>query len=319
MKKEKQHILVTGGAGFIGTNLCKKLLGLGYKVTCVDNLITGKYENVTPFTTNKNYHFIKYDITDNIKDILPSDISLIINLACPASPKAYYEHPIETLMSSVQGVKNLLDVARLLDIPLIHSSTSEVYGDPSFDELNETYNGNVSCVGTRACYDEGKRAAETLCMDYRRLYKLNIKVIRIFNTYGPYMQTNDGRAIPSFIYSVLNHIPITIHGDGSQTRSFQYIDDLLEAIMLLMEDSVKYDYPINIGNPYEEMTINELANTINQLVENPSIINHVQRLEDDPHKRRPNIERAKDLLGWSPKITLEDGLLKTMEYFKGLC
>lgn len=318
MTKKKYHILVTGGAGFIGTNLCKRLLDKGKLVTCIDNLSTGKMDNVSLFAPYSTYKFIEADIRDIDENDIPSDVNFIINLACQASPQAYYKNPIDTLMTSVMGVKQMLDVATQRNIPILHSSTSEVYGDPEYDILDEDYHGNVSCTGTRACYDEGKRAAETLCMDYRRQFGTDVRIIRIFNTYGPYMQKNDGRAIPAFIDNVLHNKEIEVYGSGKQTRSFQYIDDLINAIEKIIFDNIKFDAPINIGNPNEEYTINELAEKISYILEKPVLINYSKELEDDPKKRRPNISKAKRLLNWQPKVSLNEGLLKTINYFKSL-
>lgn len=311
-----KHILVAGGAGFIGTNLCERLLDLDYKILCIDNLSTGKLENASRFGSFENYTFLEADITEDISDIIPKDIDCIINLACQASPLAYYQHPIETLLTSVIGVRNLLNIAKELNIPIIQSSTSEVYGDPEIPILDEFYNGNVSCIGPRACYDEGKRAAETLCIDYHRIYGVNVKLIRIFNTYGPYMQINDGRAIPAFIDKALKNETIVINGDGTQTRSFQYIDDLIDAIVKLMDDAVSFNYPVNVGNPNEEFSIRELANIVISLTGSSSDIKCVERLPDDPRKRRPSIRRIRDLIDWSPKVTLSEGLKRTIEFFK---
>lgn len=318
MNKKNYHILITGRAGFIGTNLCKRLLDEGMLVTCIDNLSTGKMDNVTLFASYSTYKFIEADIRNTEENDISSDVNFIINFACQASPKAYYKKTIDTLMTSVVGVKQMLDLATKRNIRILHSSTSEVYGDPLVDILDEDYHGNVSCTGTRACYDEGKRAEKTLCMDYKRQFGADVRIIRIFNTYGPYMQRHDGRAIPAFIDNVLQNKEIEVFGSGNQTRSFQYIDDLVNAIVKIIFDNIMFDSPVNIGNPNEEYTINELAEKISNLLHNPAIINYSKGFEDDPKKRRPNISRAKRLLNWQPRVSLDEGLINTINYFKSL-
>lgn len=311
-----KNILVTGGAGFIGSNLCRKLINDGVSIWCLDNLITGKIENVKDLLHCERFHFIEQDIKTFDFKILPSDIDAIINLASIASPKAYYARPIDTLLTSVLGVYNLLQYAKKEDIVLLQASTSEVYGDPACDILNESYCGNVSCTGPRACYDEGKRTAETLCMDYHRLYNVKVKIIRIFNTYGPYMDICDGRAIPEFIYRSLHNRDLIIYGDGKQTRSFMYIDDLLEAIYNVMNLDDIYTYPINIGNPNEEYTISEVAETIIRTLDSKSKILYKEKLQDDPYKRKPDITKIITKTNWRPLVSLKEGLLKTIDYFE---
>lgn len=309
--------LVIGGAGFIGSNLCKLLLKLECKVVCLDNLITGKVSNIESILSNDRFQFIEGDIRDCcVINSLPNDIDYVINLAGIASPKWYAKFPIDTLMTSVLGVYNILQYCVQYKLPLIHASTSEVYGDPIYDELYEEYNGNVSCLGPRACYDEGKRAAETLCRDFTRINDLDVKIIRIFNTYGPFMAHRDGRAIPEFINCALRNEDIVIYGNGNQTRSFQYIDDLLDAIIRLMQCQEKITSPINIGNPYEEYSINDLANIILELTDSKSKIIYHEELLDDPRKRRPNISKAISFLAWEPKVDIIKGLLETINYFQ---
>lgn len=311
-----KHILVCGGAGFIGSNLCRRLVAdKGNMVTCVDNLSTGKLSNISDIVNNGNFSFVLDDISSAPLEI--SNMDEIYNFACPASPKYYQEHPIQTVMSSVVGVRNLCELAIKTGAAILHSSTSEVYGNSTEHPQKESYAGNVNILGPRACYDEGKRCAESILMDYHRKYNVNVKIIRIFNTYGPYMSENDGRVIPNFICQALNGDPITIHGDGKQTRSFQYIDDLLIAIERAMHCDLDFIGPVNIGNP-EEYTIFELAKKILELTNSESQIKFVDRPKDDPQIRRPDICLAKKELLWEPKILLADGLMKTIEYFKNI-
>lgn len=315
-KLKFSNILLAGGAGFIGANLCRRLLKMGASVWCVDNLHTGKLDNIRELLDCNTFHFINQDIRDFDESIVPADIDAVMNFACVASPKAYYASPIDTLLTSVIGVNNLLKFACKKEIPFLQASTSEVYGDPAFDILEESYCGNVSCVGPRACYDEGKRAAETLCMDYHRLYGSNIKIIRIFNTYGPYMDRCDGRAIPEFICRSLDNKDIIIYGNGSQTRSFMYIEDLINGIIEVMNSVNNLDTPVNIGNPNEEHSIDFIAKTVIQMVGSKSQIIYKERLEDDPRKRRPDISRITNETNWQPTTSLKEGLCKTIEYFK---
>lgn len=313
----KNNILIPGGAGFIGSNLAERLVQTGYRVFVVDNLVTGSLGNISKLLNNENFSFIQADITDaNIRSFLPTHIDTIVNLACIASPKAYYARPIETLLTSVIGVKHLLDFADTSNATLIQASTSEIYGDPDKEVLEESYNGNVNCIGLRACYDEGKRAAETLCMDYQRMRGTKVNIIRIFNTYGPNMASEDGRAIPEFICRALLNEDLLIFGSGNQTRSFMYIDDLVEAIIKLIESEKVFESPINLGNPAEEHTIEELAKSIISLTRSFSKITYCDKLADDPRKRRPSITKANNMLNWSPRTSLHEGLLKTINYFQ---
>lgn len=309
-----KRILVAGGAGFIGTNLCRRLVkDENNFIICLDNLITGNINNIHDLIKLDNFKFINEDITNKIN--IPVDE--IYNAACAASPPAYQSNPIHTTMSCVLGTKNLLDLAVKYNSKVIHFSTSEVYGNPLVHPQIETYNGNVNPIGIRACYDEGKRCSETLCFDYNRVYSLDVKVIRIFNTYGPYMDKNDGRVISNFINQALKNKDITIYGTGEQTRSFQYIDDLVDGIITCMQlDNKNFCGPLNLGNP-TEFTIKELADIVLDKIECTSSIVYTDLPQDDPVKRKPNIELATLVLnGWKPKVKLNDGLDKTIEYFR---
>lgn len=311
-----KNVLVTGGAGFIGANLCRRLITANASVWCIDNLHTGKLSNIKELLNYDAFHFVNQDIKDFDGSCISSDIDVVMNFACIASPKAYYASPIDTLLTSVLGVNNLLKYTKEKGIPLLQASTSEVYGDPAFDVLEESYCGNVSCIGPRACYDEGKRAAETLCMDYHRKYNSEIKIIRIFNTYGPFMDRCDGRAIPEFICRSLENKEINIFGDGTQTRSFMYIDDLINGIFTIMNLDEKLDTPVNIGNPNEEYSIDFIAQTIIKMTGSKSNIVHRKRLQDDPRKRRPDISKITKETCWIPTVSLEEGLKRTIKYFK---
>lgn len=305
-------ILVTGGAGFIGSHLCKRLINEGNSVICVDNLFTGNILNIKELLNNEKFTFIEHDIT------IPFDvdkIDQIYNLACPASPIHYQCNPVKTIETNILGTINVLNIAKKNKARILQASTSEVYGDPIIHPQKESYCGNVNPIGPRACYDEGKRAAETLFFDYHRQYGVDIKVIRIFNTYGPNMRNDDGRVISNFISQAINNLDITIYGDGKQTRSFCYIDDLIEGMIKFMNTPLDITGPINIGNPCE-ITINELARTIISLTDSKSKITHLEPQEDDPKKRKPDISLACSILKWEPKINQEDGLKKTIEYFK---
>lgn len=307
-------ILVTGGAGFIGTNLCRYLLTQNHKIICLDNLYSGRESNITDLKSNKNFEFIHHDIT---KPLELNNIDQIYNLACPASPPAYQKNPIQTWKSSVFGIYNILELSRKNgNIPILHTSTSEIYGDPLEHPQKETYWGNVNPIGIRSCYDEGKRAAESLLFDYYRIYQLPIRVVRVFNTYGPYMDPLDGRVISNFIVQALQNENITIYGDGSQTRSFQYIDDLVIALDKMMNNNKDFIGPVNLGNP-NEFTIEELAKIIKKIIPNStSQIVKKPLPKDDPKLRRPEITLVKEILDWEPKIDLETGIIKTIEYFK---
>ena len=311
-----KRILVAGGAGFIGTNLCRRLVkDENNFIICLDNLITGNINNIHDLIKLDNFKFINEDITNKIN--IPVDE--IYNAACAASPPAYQSNPIHTTMSCVLGTKNILDLAVKYNSKVIHFSTSEVYGNPLVHPQIETYNGNVNPIGIRACYDEGKRCSETLCFDYNRVYSLDVKVIRIFNTYGPYMDKNDGRVISNFINQALKNKDITIYGTGEQTRSFQYIDDLVDGIIACMQlDNKNFCGPLNLGNP-TEFTIKELADIVLDKIECTSSIVYTDLPQDDPVKRKPNIELATLVLnGWKPKVKLNDGLDKTIEYFRNM-
>lgn len=308
-------ILVTGGTGFIGTNLVHRLIGLGSTVICLDNLYTGSLDNIKDLENNPNFSFINHDITKLLT--LDQKIDQIYNLACPASPPAYQKDPIFTLKTSVFGIYNILEFCRLQgNISLLHSSTSEVYGDPQIHPQIEEYRGNVNPVGIRSCYDEGKRAAESLLFDYYRAYQTPIRIIRIFNTYGPYMDPYDGRAVSNFVMQALMNLPITIYGDGSQTRSFQYIDDLLEGMIKMMDNQEFFTGPVNLGNP-NEFTIKELADLVLKLIPDSKSQIVFQNLpDDDPIRRCPDITLAKEKLNWQPTVMLEEGLLRTIDYFR---
>lgn len=301
-----RHYLIAGGAGFIGTNLVKYLINLGHKVTVIDNFSTSSKYKKWP----ENVEFIYHDIIDKIK--LERCFDGIFNLACPASPIQYQKDPINTLLTCILGTKNLLDIATEQNIPILQASTSEVYGDPIISPQSEEYRGNVSCIGVRACYDEGKRGAETLCFDYNRTKGTKVRVVRIFNTYGPYMSKDDGRVISNFINQCLSYDPITIYGDGKQTRSFCYVDDMIRGLFDMINGN---DIgPINLGNP-EEYSIRDIALKIKEKTKSQSVISFMSLPEDDPRYRCPDISKAKDILNWRPVIDLDEGLEKTIEYF----
>ena len=307
----KKRILVTGGAGFIGSHLCERLLNEGNEVICVDNFFTGSKQNIIHLIDNPYFEIIRHDITFP----LYVEVDEIYNLACPASPVYYSFDPIQTTKTSVMGAINMLGLAKRLKIKVLQASTSEVYGDPEVHPQPEGYRGNVNPIGPRACYDEGKRCAETLFFDYYRQLKIKIKVIRIFNTYGPKMQPDDGRVISNFIVQALKNKDITIYGDGSQTRSFCYVDDLVEGIIKMMNSREDFVGPVNLGNPME-FSILGLAKKIIKLTDSKSKIIYKPLPEDDPKQRQPNINLAKKELNWEPKIQLEEGLKKTISYFE---
>lgn len=306
-----KRILVTGGAGFIGSNLCKKLLEKGNFVICLDNLFTGKEKNITFLKKNENFRFINHDVTIKFDE----EVDEIYNLACPASPIHYQEDAIKTLKTSILGAMNMLELAEKYNAKFLQASTSEVYGDPLVHPQIEKYWGNVNPIGIRSCYDEGKRCAETLASDYRRERNLDTKIVRIFNTYGPNMAPDDGRVVSNFILQALRNQDITIFGDGSQTRSFCYVDDLLDGLIKMMGSNLSG--PVNLGNP-SERTILEFAKLIIKLTDSKSKITYRELPADDPTRRQPDITLAKKELGWKPQIDIEDGLLKTIEYFKEL-
>jgi UDP-glucuronate decarboxylase len=304
-------ILVTGGAGFIGSHLCKYLLDQGNQVVCLDNFFTGQKRNIEPFLNNHNFELLEQDVTKSI-DV---KVEQIYNLACPASPVHYQKTPIETVRTNVMGAINCLDLSKKLGgVKVLQASTSEVYGDPDIHPQPESYHGNVNPIGPRACYDEGKRCAETLFFDYHREAKIPIKVVRIFNTYGPQMSWDDGRVVSNFIVQALKGQDITIYGAGSQTRSFCYVSDLVLGLYKMME-SDNWTGPVNLGNP-GEFTIKDLAEKIIALTESKSKIIYRDLPQDDPKQRKPDISLAKEKLDWQPTVQLEEGLIKTIEYFK---
>lgn len=309
----KKRILVTGGAGFLGSHLCERLLEEGNEVICVDNFYTGNKKNILHLMNNPYFEVIRHDITFP----LYIEVDEIYNLACPASPIYYQFDPVQTTKTSVHGAINMLGLAKRLKIKILQASTSEVYGDPEIHPQPETYRGNVNPIGPRACYDEGKRCAETLFFDYYRQHRLKIKVIRIFNTYGPRMNLNDGRVVSNFIVQALKGEDITIYGDGTQTRSFCYVDDLIDAMIKMMNSRDDFTGPVNLGNP-TEFKIIELAEMILKLINSKSKIVYKPLPEDDPMQRKPVIDLAKKELNWEPKIPLEEGLKATIQYFKEL-
>lgn len=309
----RKKILVTGGAGFIGSHLCERLLNEGNEVLCLDNYFTGSKENIIHLMNNPYFEPIRHDIVHPFH----ADIDEIYNLACPASPVHYQYNAIKTIKTSVMGAINMLGLAKRLKAKILQASTSEVYGDPNIHPQPESYWGNVNPIGIRSCYDEGKRCAETLFMDYHRQNNVRIKIVRIFNTYGPRMNPSDGRVVSNFIVQALRGEDITIYGDGNQTRSFQYVDDLVEAMIRMMAKDDSFIGPINIGNP-GEFTMLELANIIIELTGSKSKIVFRPLPSDDPKQRQPNISIAKKELDWEPKIQLRDGLEKTITYFDNL-
>ena len=309
----RKRILVTGGSGFLGSHLCLQLLNLGHDILCVDNFYTGTKDNIIELLDNPHFELIRHDITFP----LYLEVDEIYNLACPASPIHYQKDPVQTTKTNVHGAINLLGLAKRTNAKIMQASTSEVYGDSKVTPQTEDYWGNVNPIGVRSCYDEGKRCAETLFFDYHRQHNLRIKVPRIFNTYGPKMHPNDGRVISNFIMQALRNEPVTIFGDGSQSRSFCYVDEIIDALIQLMNSSDDFTGPVNIGNPIE-FTIKELAEKIIDLVNSKSEITYKDLPSDDPIQRQPDISLAKDKLGWSPAIQLEEGLNKTIPYFADL-
>jgi len=309
----RKRSLVTGGAGFLGSHLCKRLLDEGHNVLCADNLYTGTKDNVRDLLDDPNFEFMRHDITFP----LYVEVDEIYNLACPASPIHYQHDPVQTTKTSVHGAINMLGLAKRVKAKIFQASTSEVYGDPKVHPQTEDYWGHVNPIGQRACYDEGKRCAETLCFDYQRQHGLQIKVGRIFNTYGPNMSPNDGRVVSNFIVQALQGQPITIFGDGSQTRSFCYADDLIEAFIRIMNTPDDFTGPVNLGNP-NEFTIAELAELVIELTSSKSKIDYQPLPSDDPRQRCPDIGMAKKYLDWSPTIELREGLMRTIPFFEKL-
>lgn len=310
MSKMRKTILITGGAGFLGSHLCERLLNDGHNVICVDNCFTGNKENIYHLINHPRFEFIRHDITFP----LYIEVDQIYNLACPASPIHYQFDPVQTTKTSVHGAINMLGLAKRVKARIMQASTSEVYGDPTVHPQQESYWGNVNPIGHRACYDEGKRCAETLCFDYHRQHNLSIKVARIFNTYGPKMNLYDGRVVSNFIVQALQNEPITIYGDGSQTRSFCYVDDMVEGFVRLMNSEDGFTGPVNLGNP-GEFTIRELAEQVVDMTGSKSKLEFMPLPEDDPKQRRPDISLAKNQFGWEPKVKLKEGLIKTIDYF----
>jgi UDP-glucuronate decarboxylase len=310
---ESRRIIVTGGGGFIGSFLCERLLGMGHEVLCVDNFYTGRKVNIRHLAGNPRFELLRHDVTFP----LYVETDEIYNLACPASPIHYQFDPVQTTKTSVHGAINLLGLAKRTRARILQASTSEVYGDPAVHPQAEEYWGNVNPIGPRSCYDEGKRCAETLFFDYWRQYGLGIKVARIFNTYGPRMRPDDGRVVSNFIVQALKGQPITIYGDGTQSRSFCYVDDLVEGLIALMESGPETTGPINLGNP-AEFTVAELAEIVIEMTGSRSPIELMALPENDPKQRRPDIGRAREQLGWEPKVPLREGLVSTIGYFENL-
>ena len=311
---KQKNILVTGGAGFIGSHLCKYLINLGQKVICLDNLFTGSLSNIQGVYNHPNFEFVNHDITE---PYFRENIDEIYNLACPASPIHYQYNPIKTVKTCTIGVINMLGLAKKNNAKILQASTSEVYGDPNIHPQNEMYNGNVNPIGYRSCYDEGKRCSETLFIDYHREHNIKIKIIRIFNTYGPNMAIDDGRVVSNFINQAINDKNITINGDGQQTRSFQYVDDLIKAIILMMDSRDSFIGPVNIGNP-NEISVKDLALKILKLTKSNSDLIFQNLPEDDPKRRMPDISVAINNLNWHPNIDLDSGLISTIKYFKNI-
>ena len=308
--------LITGGAGFIGSNLCRRLMRDGWRVVCVDNLVSGREENVADLVDHPGFSFICADVIDQSAFDAIEDVERIYNLACPASPPFYQADPVATLKTSVLGAINVLELARRTGARVLQTSTSEVYGDPLEHPQREDYRGNVNPIGLRACYDEGKRAAETLFFDYHRQYGVDVRVVRIFNTYGPGMRPDDGRVMTNFISQALMGESVTVYGDGTQTRSFCYVDDMVDALMAMMECE-GFIGPVNLGNP-EELTMLELAEKVITFAGSSSQLTYCDLPSDDPVRRKPDISLAKKMLGWRPRVSVDDGVAQTVEYFRGL-
>jgi UDP-glucuronate decarboxylase len=307
----RKRVLVTGGAGFLGSHLCDRLIGDGHEVLCVDNFFTGDKSNITHLLHHERFELLRHDVTFP----LFVEVDEIYNLACPASPIHYQHDPVQTTKTSVHGAINMLGLAKRLKAKILQASTSEVYGDPSVHPQTEDYWGHVNPIGLRSCYDEGKRCAETLFFDYRRQLGLNIKVARIFNTYGPRMHVADGRVVSNFIVQALQGRPITLYGDGQQTRSFCYVDDMIDGLVGMMDSADKVTGPINLGNP-TEFSMAELAERVIAGTGSQSKLTYAPLPEDDPRQRQPDISRAKEQLGWEPKVPLDEGLQRTIDYFR---
>ncbi len=313
MNYSKNDILVTGGAGFLGSHLINSLLEMGQRVTCLDNFVTGSKENLKHLINNKDFSLIEEDVTNPIN--LNNKVKEIYNLASPASPIKYQLDPVTTILTNVLGAMNTLNLAKKLNIKILQASTSEIYGDPLEHPQKETYFGNINPIGLRSCYDEGKRCAETIFYDYKRQFNINIKIVRIFNTYGPQMSIDDGRVVSNFIIQALKGEDITIYGEGLQTRSFCYVSDLIDGLILMMKSNDQISGPINLGNP-DECTIIDLAQKILKITRSDSKIIFKKLPIDDPKKRKPDIELAKKELNWKPSITLDEGLDKTIHFFR---
>jgi len=305
------RILVTGAAGFLGSHFAEKYLDAGHEILALDNFYTGKRDNIGHLQANPRFEVLRHDITQP----LIVEVDAIANFACPASPIQYQRYPVQTIKTSVVGMTNMLGLAKRLKVKILQASTSEVYGDPTISPQSEDYWGNVNPIGIRACYDEGKRVAETLMFDYNRQYGVEIKVARIFNTYGPRMAIDDGRVVTNFVAQALRGEPLTIYGDGSQTRSFCYVDDLIKGLSALFDSPKDVIGPVNVGNP-KEFTILQLAEIVKRLTNSNSEIVSKPLPQDDPKQRKPDITKAKEVLGWSPEVALEDGLIKTIEYLR---
>ncbi|WP_173932723.1 UDP-glucuronic acid decarboxylase family protein [Chelativorans sp. Marseille-P2723] len=312
-RKSRKRVLVAGGAGFIGSHLCDALLAEGSQVVCVDSFLTSTEANIEPLRNSPGFSVIVHDICKPL--LLDDKVDEIYNLACAASPPRYQADPVHTMMTSVVGTHNLLALAEDHGARFLQASTSEIYGDPHVHPQPEDYHGNVNCTGPRACYDEGKRAAEALCFDLLRLGRVDARVARIFNTYGPRMQADDGRIVSNFINQALKDEPLTIYGTGQQTRSFCYVSDMVRGLMALMAMNPNPGLPVNLGNP-EEATVAELASLIGRMIPGGGLVTHCPLPQDDPQRRRPDISRARDLLGWSPRIALHEGLERTIVWFR---
>lgn len=312
----EKTVLITGGAGFLGSHLCDRIIEQGDRVICVDNLSSGSIDNIAHLQGNPSFKLIIQDITTPLH--IEEGIDEIFNLACPASPDFYQRDPIHTLRTNFLGVSNVLDLAIEKQAKVLQASTSEVYGDPEVHPQTESYWGNVNPYGLRSCYDEGKRVAEAICFAYRQMHHVDVKIVRIFNTFGPRMHPNDGRVVSNFIVQALKGDPLTIYGNGSQTRSLCYVDDLLDGFLLMMSTPQDFSGPVNLGNPLQEMTVLEIAQMILQLIDSPSSISFKSLPQDDPKKRQPNIVLANQALNWNPKISLREGLKRTIAYYQEL-